>query len=384
MTACSGASSPDRRPASGRSTSAASSPSSATATGRRGRPTTRTAWSLASTAARTPSPSRSAIEAVQSLAVGAGSAWVSVAGGTRAGTLPPAACTPVESGGATPDVLIASDLPLQGGDADITRGLSGSDPLGPQGPRLPRGPARRRLPVLRRVDGADRQLREAALRRERQRVRPRRAGRGGDRPVLLVLRPAADPDPQPRSRRPARAGQPVEHRPGPHAWTADRAVARASWTATTPRARATTLGSSAAPTSRALRWRCSRSGCGSRASTCSTRATTTAGPAGRSVPPRGRAARRRDRRVGGLRHRRARVRRPRRPGRPRASGRGRDRRRRLGGRPAGQGAARAPGSARRDHGRRRVRRRRPDRQRRTRRRTASTWRRRKRCPTPAR
>lgn len=63
------------------------------------------------------------IEAVQSLAVGAGSAWVSVAGGTGDGTLPPAVCTPVESGGATPDVLIASDLPLQGGAADVTRGL---------------------------------------------------------------------------------------------------------------------------------------------------------------------------------------------------------------------------------------------------------------------
>ena len=64
------------------------------------------------------------IEAVQSLAVGAGSAWVSVAGGTRDGALPAAACTAVESGGATPDVLIASDLPLQGNDADVTRGLA--------------------------------------------------------------------------------------------------------------------------------------------------------------------------------------------------------------------------------------------------------------------
>jgi ABC-type branched-subunit amino acid transport system substrate-binding protein/streptogramin lyase len=63
------------------------------------------------------------IDSVQSLAVGAGSGWVSVAGGTRAGTLPPAACTPVESGGATPDVMIASDFPLEGEDADITRGL---------------------------------------------------------------------------------------------------------------------------------------------------------------------------------------------------------------------------------------------------------------------
>ncbi len=64
------------------------------------------------------------IDAAQALAVGVGSAWVSVAGVTRVGTLPPAACTPVESGGAAPDVLIASDLPLQGGDADITRGLA--------------------------------------------------------------------------------------------------------------------------------------------------------------------------------------------------------------------------------------------------------------------
>ena len=64
------------------------------------------------------------IEAAQALAAGAGSAWVSVAGGTRAGTLPPVACTPVESGGAKPDVLIASDLPLQGGDGEIARGLT--------------------------------------------------------------------------------------------------------------------------------------------------------------------------------------------------------------------------------------------------------------------
>ena len=64
------------------------------------------------------------IEAVQALAVGAGSAWVSVAGGTAGGTLPATACTAVESGGATPDVLIASDLPLQGGDADVPRGLT--------------------------------------------------------------------------------------------------------------------------------------------------------------------------------------------------------------------------------------------------------------------
>ncbi len=79
---------------------------------------------LARVDARTNAVTRVRIGAAQALAVGAGSAWVSVAGATRAGTMPPAACTPVESGGATPDVLIASDLPLQGGDADVTRGLA--------------------------------------------------------------------------------------------------------------------------------------------------------------------------------------------------------------------------------------------------------------------
>ena len=50
----------------------------------------------------------------QGLAVGDGSVWVSLAGGTSNGALPAAECGPVESGGAKPDVLIASDLPLQG------------------------------------------------------------------------------------------------------------------------------------------------------------------------------------------------------------------------------------------------------------------------------
>ena len=226
---CSGASSPDRRSASGRSTSAARSPSSATATGRRGRPTTRTAWSLASTAARTPSPSRSASKLSSPWPWAPARPGSASRAAPRDGTLPAAACTPVESGGATPDVLIASDFPLQGDDADITRGLADAIRWVLKDHGFRAGRHRRRLPVLRRVDGADRRLRAAALRRERQRVRPRRAGRGGDRPVLVVLRPAADPDPQPRSGRPARAGQPVEHRPEPHAWTADRARGQGRW-----------------------------------------------------------------------------------------------------------------------------------------------------------
>jgi branched-chain amino acid transport system substrate-binding protein len=58
--------------------------------------------------------SRLRIGAPQALAAGAGRAWVSVAGAARGGRLPPSSCGPVESGGQTPDVLIASDLPLHG------------------------------------------------------------------------------------------------------------------------------------------------------------------------------------------------------------------------------------------------------------------------------
>jgi ABC-type branched-subunit amino acid transport system substrate-binding protein/glutamine cyclotransferase len=56
---------------------------------------------------------RARIGAAQSLAAGEGSAWVSTAGAT-AGNLPEDVCGPLESGGRTPDVLVASDLPLQG------------------------------------------------------------------------------------------------------------------------------------------------------------------------------------------------------------------------------------------------------------------------------
>jgi DNA-binding SARP family transcriptional activator/ABC-type branched-subunit amino acid transport system substrate-binding protein len=48
------------------------------------------------------------------LAVGANRAWVSLAGAARQGPLPTADCSPVVSGGRKPDVLVASDLPLQG------------------------------------------------------------------------------------------------------------------------------------------------------------------------------------------------------------------------------------------------------------------------------
>ena len=50
----------------------------------------------------------------QGLAVGDGTIWASVAGGTGKGALPVADCSPVESAVANPDLLVVSDLPLQG------------------------------------------------------------------------------------------------------------------------------------------------------------------------------------------------------------------------------------------------------------------------------
>jgi ABC-type branched-subunit amino acid transport system substrate-binding protein len=57
---------------------------------------------------------RTSVGAPQALAAGAGAAWVSVAGEATEGALTESACGQVVSGGGAPDVLIASDLPLQG------------------------------------------------------------------------------------------------------------------------------------------------------------------------------------------------------------------------------------------------------------------------------
>jgi branched-chain amino acid transport system substrate-binding protein len=53
------------------------------------------------------------VSAVQGLAAGEGSAWVSSAGATTPDGFPAGSCGELLSGGADPDVLIASDLPLQ-------------------------------------------------------------------------------------------------------------------------------------------------------------------------------------------------------------------------------------------------------------------------------
>ena len=95
------------------------------------------------------------VGAAQALAAGAGSAWVSVAGGSRSGVLPASACGELIAGGGRPEVLIASNLPLQAPrhpHADDGR----RDPLRAPGPRVPGGRAHGRLPIVRRLDGAER------------------------------------------------------------------------------------------------------------------------------------------------------------------------------------------------------------------------------------
>jgi branched-chain amino acid transport system substrate-binding protein len=56
-----------------------------------------------------------------SVATGEGTAWVSIAGIPSGESLPASVCGPVLAGGRNPDVLIVSDLPLQGAFGDATR-----------------------------------------------------------------------------------------------------------------------------------------------------------------------------------------------------------------------------------------------------------------------
>jgi branched-chain amino acid transport system substrate-binding protein len=64
------------------------------------------------------------VGAAQAIAAGAGSAWVSVAGGTNDGVLPASRCDEIISGGREPDLLIASDLALQGKRGADSRGVA--------------------------------------------------------------------------------------------------------------------------------------------------------------------------------------------------------------------------------------------------------------------
>jgi ABC-type branched-subunit amino acid transport system substrate-binding protein/DNA-binding beta-propeller fold protein YncE len=69
---------------------------------------------------------RTSIGAPQAIAAGAGAAWVSAAAGTTEGALTGSACGEVVAGAGSPDVLIASDLPLQGPTSADPRALEGA------------------------------------------------------------------------------------------------------------------------------------------------------------------------------------------------------------------------------------------------------------------
>jgi DNA-binding SARP family transcriptional activator/ABC-type branched-subunit amino acid transport system substrate-binding protein/streptogramin lyase len=70
--------------------------------------------------------SRIAVAATpQGVAAGDGAAWVSVGSGTNKGSLPAPSCGPITGGqNGLPDVLIASDLPLQGPQRAVTRAMT--------------------------------------------------------------------------------------------------------------------------------------------------------------------------------------------------------------------------------------------------------------------
>jgi YVTN family beta-propeller protein len=65
-----------------------------------------------------------AVGTPRALAAGEGSAWVSVAGAPEAGALPAFACDEVLAGGRRPDLLVASNLPLQGPDSTGPRAMA--------------------------------------------------------------------------------------------------------------------------------------------------------------------------------------------------------------------------------------------------------------------
>ena len=196
----------------GRSTSAPASPTSPSARARSGRRTTSTARSPGSTRDEH-GDAKIPIGAAQALAAGAGSAWVSTAGGTRTGKLPAfrlqrARIRRRRAG--RPDRLRPS-APGRRGRGAARDG--GRDPLRAAAARLQGGQAHGRIPLLRRLDGPDRRLREPPLRGERERLRARGATRRRDRAVQLALRRDRDPDPEPGPGRAARDDQPVEHVP---------------------------------------------------------------------------------------------------------------------------------------------------------------------------
>ena len=151
------------------------------------------------------------VGAVQGLAAGEGSAWVSAAGATLADGLPET-CGQMLSRAADPDLLIASDLLLRGPIGAGPRAMADADPARPRDRATTR---RAGTPIgYRSCDDSNAQtgnFDRRHVRGECQRLRAREEARGGDRHLQLGLRAGRDPDPQPGARRAARDDQPGEH-----------------------------------------------------------------------------------------------------------------------------------------------------------------------------
>ena len=96
------------------------------------------------------------VGAAQALAAGAGSAWVSVAGGSRSGVLPASACGELVAGGGTPGRADRLEPAAAGAERRRHAHDGRRDPLRAPGPRVPGGRAHGRLPLVRRLDGAER------------------------------------------------------------------------------------------------------------------------------------------------------------------------------------------------------------------------------------
>ena len=162
---------------------------------------------------RTNGVTRVPVGAVQALAAGAGGAWVSTAGRPAAGTLPASVCGELVSGGRKPDVLIASDLPLQGPNGAGPRAMADAIRLALEQRDFKAG----RYTVGYR--SCDESTAQTGGFENRRCAANAEAYAGADDLVALIgpyssfCAAGGDPDPEPRTRRAARDDQPDEHGP---------------------------------------------------------------------------------------------------------------------------------------------------------------------------
>ena len=222
---CCGASSPDRDRSSARSSVGAGVQYVAFGDGARLDGELERRHALARRPATNAVTARVPVGAAQALAAGAGSAWVSVAGGSRNGVLPASACGEVVAGGGTPDVLVATDMPLRERTVTGPRAIADAVRFVIRDHGFRAG---RYAVGYHSCDDSTAQTGGIEFRKcaaNANAFATRGAARRGDRPLLLVLRAVRDPDPQPRSGWAARAPRPHDDPSEPHARRAAGAAA---------------------------------------------------------------------------------------------------------------------------------------------------------------